>query len=142
LFDRACSIVLAAASSSFDLPVGRRQPTIARMRHLTLLLCCGLSAVLIAAPALAQQPPWPLAPFTATMSNNAPIAFGMTPAEAAAALNAPLTYVRGKLNNEVYVAPRPASAGFFNRQDQLFLQFRHGRLTGWKGDWGKNWMWE
>ena len=32
--------------------------------------------------------------------------------------------------------------GFFNRKDRLYLQFRHGRLAGWKGDWGRNWMWQ
>jgi hypothetical protein len=25
-----------------------------------------------------------------------------------------------------------------NRNDGLYLQFRHGRLEGWKGDWGEN----
>ena len=25
---------------------------------------------------------------------------------------------------------------------RLFLQFRNGRLSGWKGDWGRNWMWQ
>jgi hypothetical protein len=25
--------------------------------------------------------------------------------------------------------------------DRLYLQFRRGRLTGWKGDWGHHWMW-
>jgi hypothetical protein len=33
-------------------------------------------------------------------------------------------------------------SGFFDRGDRLFLQFRHNRLTGWKGDWGRNWMWQ
>jgi hypothetical protein len=30
----------------------------------------------------------------------------------------------------------------FNRHDRLYLQFRNGRLAGWKGDWGHNWMWQ
>jgi len=30
----------------------------------------------------------------------------------------------------------------FNHHHRLFLQFRHGRLAGWKGDWGHNWMWQ
>jgi hypothetical protein len=25
-----------------------------------------------------------------------------------------------------------------NRNDGLYLQFRRGRLEGWKGDWGEN----
>lgn len=105
----------------------------------TVIAAFGLS--LLAAPALAQDQP-PRLPFTATLSNNVPLAFGMTIEEAAAALNAPLKYVRGKPGDEVYAAPRPASAGYFDRRDQLFLQFRQGRLTAWKGDWGKNWMWK
>jgi hypothetical protein len=97
--------------------------------------------VFAAAPALAQDPPARV-PFTATLSNNTPLVFGMTVEEAATALNAPLKYIRGKPGDEVFAAPRFASAGYFDRRDQLFLQFRNGRLTGWKGDWGKNWMWE
>ena len=33
-------------------------------------------------------------------------------------------------------------SGLFNHQDRLYLQFRNGRLAGWKGDWGHNWMWQ
>jgi hypothetical protein len=28
-----------------------------------------------------------------------------------------------------------------NHHDRLFLQFRNGRLAGWKEDYGHNWMW-
>jgi hypothetical protein len=92
--------------------------------------------------ALAQDQRPPRLPFTATLSNTTPLAFGMTVEEAAAALNAPMKYIRGTPGNEVFAAPRPASTGYFFHNDQLFLQFRNGRLAGWKGDWGKNWMWE
>jgi len=104
---------------------------------------CAFAIALLALPVLgiAQEQPR-RAPFTATLSNTAPLAFGMTVEQAAAALNAPLTYIRGKPGDEVFAAPRPASAGYFFRNDQLFLQFRNGRLAGWKGDWGRNWMWE
>lgn len=75
-------------------------------------------------------------PFTATLSNHAPLAFGMTAAEAARALRAPLAYVGGRRNNEIYLAERTINGSlFFPRRDHLYLQFRHGRLTGWKGDW-------
>ena len=100
----------------------------------------GLVLLALPAPGIAQAPP--RVPFTATLSNTTPLAFGMTVEQTAAALNAPLKYIRGKPGDEVFAAPRPASAGYFFRNDQLFLQFRSGRLTGWKGDWGKNWMWE
>src|SRR6202035_1262420 len=32
-------------------------------------------------------------------------------------------------------------ASLLIHHDRLFLQFRDGRLAGWKGDWGHNWMW-
>jgi hypothetical protein len=106
------------------------------------LFVTALGILFLAAPALAQLQQQPRLPFIATLSNNAPLVFGMTVAEAATALNAPLKYIRGKPGDEVFAAPRYFGAGYFDHHDQLFLQFRQGRLTGWKGDWGKNWMWE
>jgi hypothetical protein len=59
--------------------------------------------------------------------NTLPLAFGMTPQDAAAALGAPLAYHHGGPGNEVFSAiveaPVPG------------LQFRRGCLTGWKNDW-------
>ncbi len=79
---------------------------------------------------------WPALPFTKTLSNHLPLAFGMTPAEAADALRTPLTYAGGRRGNEVYRAVRTINGSlFFPRRDDLYLQFRHNRLTGWKGDW-------
>jgi hypothetical protein len=90
------------------------------------------------APASAGE----LAPFPTTLSNNTPLAFGMTAETAAAALGAPLSYVRGRPGDEILVAIRSnGGSGFFPRRDRLYLQFRNGRLAGWKGDWGRNWMW-
>jgi len=107
-----------------------------------ILATAAFGLVLAVAPALAQDRPAPRLPFTATLSNNVPLVFGMTVDEAATALNTTLKYIRGTPGDEVFAARRFASAGYFDRRDQLFLQFRNGRLTGWKGDWGKNWMWE
>ncbi len=82
-------------------------------------------------------------PFTATLSNTTPLVFGMAADDAARALDVPLTYVSGRPGNEIYLAFRDiGGSGFFNRHDRLYLQFRKGRLTGWKGDWGRNWMWQ
>ena len=82
-------------------------------------------------------------PFTATLSNHTPLEFGMPADEAARALGAPLTYLRGRPGDETYLAIRDlGGSGLFVRRDRLYLQFRHGRLTGWKGDWGRNWMWQ
>ena len=98
-------------------------------------------------PAFAQQlppvgGPYP-PPFTATLSNNTPLAFGMGEEDAARALGTPLNYISGRPGDEIYLAFRDTGGtGFFNRKDRLYLQFRRGRLAGWKGDWGRNWMWQ
>ena len=63
--------------------------------------------------------------------------------EAAAALGTPLNYVRGRPGEEIFLAFRNiGGSGLFYKKDRLFLQFRKGRLAGWKGDWGHNWMWQ
>ena len=98
-------------------------------------------------PALAQQLP-PIGgpyppPFTETLSNNTPLAFGMDAQEAASALGTPLQYVRGRPGEEIFLTFRNVGgSGLFYKKDRLFLQFRKGRLAGWKGDWGNNWMWQ
>lgn len=82
-------------------------------------------------------------PFSATLSNNTPLAFGMAAGDAARVLGTPLSYVSGRPGDEIYLAIRDVGgSGFFDRRDRLFLQFRRGRLAGWKGDWGHNWMWQ
>lgn len=94
-------------------------------------LFLGLTAS--AAPAAAGQYPPPAPRFVETLSNNAPLQFGLTADETASALGVPLVYVRGKPGNEIYVATT-TGGNFFWRADTLFLQFRKGRLTGWKVD--------
>ena len=80
-------------------------------------------------------------PFTSTLSNTMPLAFGMDTESAAAALGSPLTYVSGSPGNETFVVIRMVNGdGFLFRKDPLYLQFRHGRLTGWKGDWSRAWL--
>ena len=82
-------------------------------------------------------------PFTATFSNNTPLAFGMDDGEAARALGTPLTYVKGRPGDEIFLTFRDiGGSGLFPHKDRLFLLFRKGRLAGWKGDWGNNWMWQ
>ena len=81
-------------------------------------------------------------PFDATLSNTAPLVFGMSADDAARALGTPLYRLQGKPGAETFLAIRSAGGGgLFPRDDRLYLQFRHGRLTGFKGDWGRNWMW-
>jgi hypothetical protein len=83
------------------------------------------------------------APFTATLSNNRPLAFGMDGEAVSRALGEPLSYVSGRPGDEIYLAIRNiGGSGLFNHDDRLYLLFRKGRLAGWKGDWGHNWMWQ
>jgi hypothetical protein len=99
------------------------------------------------APAQAQGLP-PLGgpyppPFTATLSNNTPLVFGMDARDAAGALGVPLNYIKGRPGNEIFLAFRDiGGSGLFPHRHRLYLQFRGGRLAGWKGDWGHNWMWQ
>jgi hypothetical protein len=101
-----------------------------------------LIAVALVHPATvnAQQPPSPYvpraAPFTATLSNNTPLAFGMDAEDVSRALGEPLNYVSGRPGDEIYLAIRNyiGGSGLVNHRDRLYLQFRKGRLAGWKGD--------
>ena len=82
-------------------------------------------------------------PFTATLSNNTPLVFGMAAEDASRALGTPLNYIRGRPGDEIYLAFRNiGGSGLFFHKDRLYLQFQKGRLAGWKGDWGHNWMWQ
>ena len=107
-----------------------------------VLLMSGLSAPVVAQqlpPVGGPTPP----PFTATLSNNTPLAFGMDEETAARALGTPLNYISGRPGEEVYLTLRNnGGSGLFTKKDRLYLQFRKGRLAGWKGDWGHNWMWQ
>jgi hypothetical protein len=82
------------------------------------------------APAAAQ-------PTFVAPPNGVPLSFGMSPDEASQVLGVPLNYVRGRPGNELLVAmPNIKGSVLSQRSDGLYLQFRKGRLTGWKGDWG------
>jgi hypothetical protein len=71
------------------------------------------------------------------ISFGAPLSFGMSADEASAALGVPLSYVRGSRGNELLLAlPNVKGSALTIRSDGLYLQFRRGRLSGWKGDWG------
>jgi len=97
----------------------------------TLYAAAMVAAAMACAPAQAGERelvgPW----------TSRPLEFGMSPDEAAHALGVPLNYVRGRPGDELFVAlPNVKGALLASRSDGLFLQFRHGHLTGWKGDWG------
>ena len=119
----------------------------------SLVIACAFAGTLTgtlagtSVPALAQHLPpigGPYAPpFTATLSNNTPLAFGMDTEAAARALGTPLNYVSGRPGNEIYLTFRDiGGSGLFYKKDRLYLLFRKGKLAGWKGDWGHNWMWQ
>jgi hypothetical protein len=95
---------------------------------------------LAGAPAKADGPL--LLPFfpTPLVPSQRPLAFGMTATEAATALQVPITYVSGHKGNEIFVAALPGQNTLFPRGDKVYLQFRGGRLTGWKGDWNIAWV--
>jgi len=113
----------------------------------TLAIAVALTMSGLAPPAFAQALPptgGPYAPpFTATLSNNTPLAYGMDEETAARALGTPLNYVSGRRGEEIYLTFRNVGGNpLFYKKDRLYLQFRKGRLAGWKGDWGHNWMWQ
>jgi hypothetical protein len=109
------------------------------------IIAAGAMAALLSSAAQAE--PFgavaPRRPFVATSSNNIPLAFGMDAEQTAHALGQPLQYVRGRPGSEIYLALRNiGGGGLIPHRHRLFLQFRHGRLAGWKEDYGENWMWE
>src|SRR4051812_26067111 len=72
----------------------------------------------------------------ATGTNTLPLAYGMTPAQAEAALGEQLVYPSGRGGSRIYVAAGPAGIpGFYRVDTGIALQFRNNRLTGWKRDW-------
>jgi hypothetical protein len=82
-------------------------------------------------PASSQQPP------RNTPPNGVPLIFGMSAAQAAQALGVSLNYIRGRSGDELFLAiPNVKGSALSSRSDGLYLQFRKGRLEGWKGDWG------
>jgi hypothetical protein len=78
-----------------------------------------------------------LSPAQAQLANSTPLTFGMTADQASQVLGVQLTYVRGRPGEEMYLAlPNIKGSALSDRRDGLYLQFRHGKLAGWKGDWG------
>jgi hypothetical protein len=84
------------------------------------------------APLQAQQ-----VQFQTSTPPNVPLTFGLTAEEVSRALGVPLYYVHGRSGHELLRAlPNVKGATLASRSDGLYLQFRNGRLSGWKGDWG------
>jgi hypothetical protein len=101
-------------------------------RKLTVGTICALTVLGLArTPAFSQQAA------QAGLSHGAALKFGMNAGEVSQLLGVPLTYVRGRPGNELLLAiPNVKGSALSIRSDALYLQFRRGRLSGWKGDWG------
>jgi hypothetical protein len=82
-------------------------------------------------------------PYFDVGSNALPLAFGMTPEVAAAALQSPLAPLSGRRNSEIYYTERATlvTGPILRDRERLWLQFRRGRLTGWKYDWNRPSAW-
>ena len=92
-------------------------------------------ATLIAVVLLLQAP-FEVTPAPAQQVTSS-LRFGMNLDQASLALGVPLAYVRGRPHNELYLArPNVKGSALAYRSDGLYLLFRNGKLTGWKGDWG------
>jgi len=93
-------------------------------------------AVSIALASVALAPAWSQQPQQGTSPNGVPLNFGMNAEQVSQALGVPLNYVRGRPGDELLLAiPNVKGSALSTRSDGLYLQFRKGRLEGWKGDW-------
>ncbi|WP_315812147.1 MULTISPECIES: hypothetical protein [unclassified Bradyrhizobium] len=112
--------------------------------RMTLCLAAAMLPSLSAVPPAAAGQTLSVAdaPFTATSSNVTPLAFGMDVGETSRVLEQPLIYLNGTPGNETFLALRNlGGSGLVSHHHRLYLKFRRGRLTGWKEDYGTNWMW-
>lgn len=68
--------------------------------------------------------------------NTLPLAFGMNEQEVSNALGAPLRLIAvQRRGGEIYFSRYDARVPGFPVEERIVLQFRKGRLTGWKQDW-------
>jgi hypothetical protein len=108
----------------------RSSRSIKRLMVTSMATWMALASVTLT-PASGQQPLRGIPP------NGVPLLFGMTADEVSQALGVPLSYVRGRPGDELLVATSNVKGSVLSgRSDGLYLQFRKGRLEGWKGDWG------
>jgi hypothetical protein len=73
---------------------------------------------------------------------NDPLVFGMTPDQVERVVQAPLIYLSGPRGSERYMIERMSSVpGIYPVDARIVLQFRRGRLTGWRRDWQMRPFW-
>jgi hypothetical protein len=64
------------------------------------------------------------------------LVYGMTRDQVEQSVQAPLIYLSGPRGYERYIVERMASVpGIYPVDARIILQFRRGRLTGWRRDW-------
>ena len=81
-------------------------------------------------------------PWNDVRTNAIPLEFGMTPDVVATALGVPIVHVSGSAGNEVYYAEHATLVpSLFTYDRRVWLQFRNGRLTGWKNDYQRGGPW-
>ena len=100
-----------------------------------LLIRTAIACVVFAGASL--TPAWSQQLLRGIQASRAPLQFGMSAEQASQALGVPLSYVSGGYGDELLLAiPNVKGSALSSRSDGLYLQFRKGRLAGWKGDWG------
>ena len=121
--------------------------------HAPPIIVSTAPAVLVLVDGAPVYRPVPGTPFTRLINTPALILYDATASRlyldgrtrwmTATALGVPLNYIRGRPGDEIFLAFRNVGGNeLFFKKDRLYLQFRKGRLAGWKGDWGHNWMWQ
>jgi len=89
-----------------------------------------IALLLIPGAALAGSPQRPLG------SYNDPLLFGMTREHVEQVVQAPLIYLSGPRGSERYMVERLSTVpGWYPVDTRIILQFRRGKLTGWRRDW-------
>ena len=67
---------------------------------------------------------------------NDPLVFGMTKEQVVQVVQAPLIYLSGPRDSERFLVQRVSTVpGIYPVDTRIVLQFRRGRLTGWRRDW-------
>ena len=73
---------------------------------------------------------------------NDPFVFGMTKEQVASIVQAPLIYLSGPRDSERYLVERMSTVpGWYPVDTRIVLQFRRGKLTGWRRDWQMRPFW-
>ncbi|MCL2713077.1 MAG: hypothetical protein FWD68_00360 [Alphaproteobacteria bacterium] len=111
-------------------------------RKYLLAVALVLAVGMAAAPGEAREPQSSPRLFVSTWSNNTPLSFGMDVEAASQALGQRLELVSSRRDSDIFMVVRDIGGSeLLTSHHRLFLQFRHGRLTGWKEDYGDRWMW-